>query len=183
MRYVDAVAKKADRQYAIDSVPKERKRELSEADIFPSDIRGDISVSLLASPVTGFAAAPLIGASRNKARSIRRRTGYQSPYEHDLLGNVTSSLLFGGAIGAGKVLYDTYVGKQDLTDALAGGAIYGGYAAAVPTILSAAAALLTRKRTIEAQADSDREPLWKRYFIPGYGGYNTFKRLGSETEK
>lgn len=170
MKYVEVLKKKA-AGYKLDNVPVARRQDLDKDDVLPSNALGDVATGVLANPVIGFA--------RNKARAIRRRTGEHSPYLHDYFGDKVSRLLFGGLAGTGAYAYSRLRGSGH-DDALPVGITVGALSQSLPSIASAAAALITRSRTIEEQAAADKEPLWKRYLIPGYGAYSNYKRIGSE---
>lgn len=173
MKYVDVLMKKAAATgYKLDNIPAARKQELDKDDVLSSNALGDVATGILTNPITGYA--------RNKARSIRRRTGEHSPYLHDYWGNAVSKLLFGGLTGTGAYAYSRLRGSSH-DDALPVGITTGALSTYLPSIAAAAAALITRSRTIEEQAAADKEPLWKRYLIPGYGAYSNYKRIGSET--
>lgn len=171
MKYMEVLKKKAAAGYKLDNVPVSRKQDLDKDDILPSNTLGDVATGILTNPITGIA--------RNKARSIRKRTGEHSPYLHDYFGDKVSRLLFGGLAGTGAYAYSRLRGSGH-DDAMPVGFTVGALSTQLPSIAAAAAALITRSRTIEEQAAADKEPLWKRYLIPGYGAYSDYKRIGSE---
>lgn len=171
MRYTEALRKIAE-SYEINNIPLSRKQELDKDDILPSNVKGDLATAVLT-------ASPVAGIARVKARDIRRRTGQHSPYLHDYFGSLVSNTLFGGLVGAGTYAYQRARGVAPRYAAMSG-SYAGRLAWWAPSIAAAAAALITRSRTIEEQAAADKEPLWKRYLLPGYGLYSNFKRIGSE---
>lgn len=174
MRYTEALRKIAE-GYEIDNIPLPRKQELDKDDILPSNIKGDLATAVIT-------ASPVAGMARTKARDIRRRTGQHSPYLHDYFGSLVANTLLGSLVGTGTYAYRLARGVPPYY-AARDGLKAGRLAWWAPSIAAAAAALITRSRTIEEQAEADKEPLWKRYLLPGYGLYSNFKRIGSEDKK
>lgn len=172
MTYIEALKKKAATEYKLDNIPAARKQELDKDDIFPSNIKGDLATAVLT-------ASPVAGMARTKARDIRRRTGQHSPYLHDYFGSAVSNTLLGGLAGIGTYAYQLARGVPPWY-AARDGLKAGRLAWWSPSIVASALALITKSRTIEEQAAADKEPLWKRYLIPGYGLYSNYKRIGSE---
>lgn len=95
---------------------------------------------------------------------------------------VAAALRLGGAIapreGEMRLPFGKHLPGVDLKSNFVGDLQRGGKAALGLTAAGLALAAIRRRRTRKEQGEVDKEPVALDYLVPGWAGYNHYKRLG-----